>query len=518
MPVANDLQDPGSQRLENELRESHAQLRQHITHTPLAAIEWDSEYRVTSFSRGAEEMFGWSASEMVGKCIDEVPWVPEEAWPSIRAVMQDMASGARPSNVNANANVRKDGSTIHCEWYNSAINGPDGRLLSVLSLVLDVTGREQALAALNESQARLGLFVEHAPAAIAMFDREMRYLAVSRRWISDYRLGHGDILGRSHYEVFPDLPERWRAVHQRCLGGAVEKCEEDPFPRAEGGTDWVRWEIHPWRTASGEVGGLVMFTEVVTERVALQARLAVASRLAAMGTLVTGVAHEINNPLAAELANQGLALEVVREVQRRLAGSEPIDREAEGRLLGEAIEALEDAAKGGQRVAGIVRDLTTFGNPDQARKRVRLLDVVAQATRWLNPAIGKTATVEVEDLGAPDIVAAGGQIEQVVVNLVTNAARATPPGERGNITIRVGPGATGMARLEVVDRGTGIDPAVLGRIFEPFFTTRPSGAGKGTGLGLSVCHAIASAHGGTLTVESAPGKGSTFRMELPAAP
>jgi signal transduction histidine kinase len=109
-------------------------------------------------------------------------------------------------------------------------------------------------------------------------------------------------------------------------------------------------------------------------------------------------------------------------------------------------------------------------------------------------------------------------MEQVVLNLVTNAARATPEGRRNTVILRIGPGAPGMARLEVVDHGTGIEPAILDRIFEPFFTTRRVGADKGTGLGLAICQAIVASHEGTLAVESQVGKGSTFRLELPAAP
>ena len=100
---------------------------------------------------------------------------------------------------------------------------------------------------------------------------------------------------------------------------------------------------------------------------------------------------------------------------------------------------------------------------------------------------------------------------------MANAAKATPAGKHGKVVIRTSTGSPGMARLEVIDHGTGIAPAVLGRIFEPFFTTRQVGEGRGTGLGLAVCHAIVTAHGGTLTVESEVGKGSTFRVELPAA-
>ncbi len=104
------------------------------------------------------------------------------------------------------------------------------------------------------------------------------------------------------------------------------------------------------------------------------------------------------------------------------------------------------------------------------------------------------------------------------MNLVTNAAKAARPGMPGEVVIRVGSGAPGMARLDVVDHGVGIDPAILERIFNPFFTTRPVGEGKGSGLGLAVSRSIVTAHGGTLTVESEVGKSSTFRMELPAAP
>lgn len=118
---------------------------------------------------------------------------------------------------------------------------------------------------LMRSENQLRLIVEHSPAAIAMLDREMRYLVTSRRWILDYRLD-GDVLGRSHYDIFPELPERWKEIHRRCLAGAVERCEEDPFPRADGTLDWVRWEIRPWRDAGGDIGGLIVFSEVITQR------------------------------------------------------------------------------------------------------------------------------------------------------------------------------------------------------------------------------------------------------------
>ncbi len=118
---------------------------------------------------------------------------------------------------------------------------------------------------LRESEARLRLFIENAPASIAQFDRQMRYIAVSRRWLKDYGVT-GDIIGRSHYEVFPEVPETWKEVHRRSLGGEIMRSEGDRFERADGSVQWVKWETLPWRDADGKVGGILIATEDVTQR------------------------------------------------------------------------------------------------------------------------------------------------------------------------------------------------------------------------------------------------------------
>ncbi len=136
----------------------------------------------------------------------------------------------------------------------------------LFSIIHDMTERRQMEMALQKSERLLRLFVEHAPAAIAMFDRDMRYIAASRRYIEEYRLDSQNLIGRSHYEVFPDLPDRWKEVHKRCLAGAVESAEADPFLRANGKLEWLRWEIHPWYETSEQIGGIVLFSEVITAR------------------------------------------------------------------------------------------------------------------------------------------------------------------------------------------------------------------------------------------------------------
>jgi PAS domain S-box-containing protein len=118
----------------------------------------------------------------------------------------------------------------------------------------------------DTSAQLLRVLIDQAPVAIAMLDREMRYIAASRRWISHYRFGTKNIRGLSHYELFPDMPERWRDIHQRALNGEIIFCDEDRFDRADGEVQWQRWEVRPWY-ASGAQGGFTIFTEDITQRV-----------------------------------------------------------------------------------------------------------------------------------------------------------------------------------------------------------------------------------------------------------
>ncbi|HUN06873.1 MAG TPA: PAS domain S-box protein [Aggregatilineales bacterium] len=126
---------------------------------------------------------------------------------------------------------------------------------------------EQMEAELEQSKTQLQLLIECTPAAIAMFDRDMRYLAASRRFLTDYRLSEQSIVGRYHYDVFPEIPEQTREINRRCLQGAIEAREKEPFLRADGTLDWVRWEVRPWYDGHGEIGGMILFSEVITDRV-----------------------------------------------------------------------------------------------------------------------------------------------------------------------------------------------------------------------------------------------------------
>src|SRR5262249_21275830 len=155
------------------------------------------------------------------------------------------------------------------------VRDAEGRVIGASNIIRDITDRKRAETQLAEREAQLAMFVEHAPAVVAMFDDKMRYLAASRRYISDFRLPPDTkLIGRSHYEIFPEIPPRWREVQARVLAGEELAQEEDPFTRQDGRIDWCRWLMKPWYTADGRIGGALLFSEVVTEQVAVRRALA----------------------------------------------------------------------------------------------------------------------------------------------------------------------------------------------------------------------------------------------------
>ena len=136
----------------------------------------------------------------------------------------------------------------------------------LIAISSEISERKLASDRIKSSERTLKLFVKFAPAAIAMFDTEMRYIAVSQRFLSEYMIEGQDIIGRCHYDVFPEISQSWRDTHSRCLKGSSEKCDEDRFIRKDGTEGWMRWEVHPWYQLDNKIGGIVLFTEVITEK------------------------------------------------------------------------------------------------------------------------------------------------------------------------------------------------------------------------------------------------------------
>jgi PAS domain S-box-containing protein len=376
----------------------------------------------------------------------------------------------------------------------------------IIAFTRDITERRAATDALARSEQRLRRLIEHAPDAVWINDGKRLVFANATaarmlKYPSVEALLATDVAQIVAPEDQPAMRERMgqmmrtggalppREYRSRCSDGTYIVCEVQAMP--------IEWEGRP---------GLLGFARDVTSRKEMEARLGQAERLAALGTLLAGIAHEMNNPLAYTL----LGIEQAMAQLGQLAA--PAEEVAKLR------EALEGALHGATRVSAVVAQIRASSRPDvEERGPVDVRAVLEGALRVTHNEIHHRARL-VTDLAElpPGAVTGNAQrLEQVFLNLLVNAIQALPDGRDEN-EIRVvlrAPSAREVS-IEVSDNGPGIPDEVRSRIFDPFFTTKP--VGLGLGLGLSICHGIVTSHGGTITVESAPGRGSTFRIVLPA--
>jgi PAS domain S-box-containing protein len=256
-------------RAEDALAESEARYRTLVANIPDAVYrcELKAPWRIHFMSEGVQAVTGYTPESFLRRD-NPLTWaqlVVAEDLPALESAIAEAVAQKQPFDVEYRI-VDAAGNLRWIHETGQAVFDAQGAALCLDGVIGDVTQRKRIEVALAESEQRLRLFVDNAPAAIAMFDRNMRYLFASRRYMADYLLADANIVGRSHYEVFPEIPERWREIHRRCLAGETRSAVEDPFPRADGRLDWVRWEIRPWYLGSGEIGGIILLTENITER------------------------------------------------------------------------------------------------------------------------------------------------------------------------------------------------------------------------------------------------------------
>ena len=294
--------------------------------------------------------------------------------------------------------------------------------------------------------------------------------------------------------------------------------EADPLTRAHRGTATDRDELYVQREGTAEGtwlsvnvrplpmgGGVAVYRDVTVERVA-NTQLMISDRMASLGTLAAGVGHEINNPLAAVIANLDLAVSDLK----RLASAYPsID-------FGELPAELDDAVGASDRVRQIVRDLRLFSRGQQDKVGIVDVNSVVESSirmTW-NEIRHRARLTRVLDNVRPVLVNEA-RLGQVLINLIVNAVHAIPAGNADAHEIRVATRDEGaFVRIAIADTGVGMTPDIMARLFTPFFTTKPIGVG--TGLGLAICRRLVDAAGGKIDVSSTPDHGSTFSVLLPA--
>ncbi len=498
-----------------------------------AIIATDAAGVITILNPAAERLTGYPAGEMIGLQTPQILHVPEEVVARAKELSAELGREISPGwevfiakallglpNDSEWTFVRKDGSTMAAQLSVTAIRDGDGVLTGTLGLFSDISARKKTEQAIAASRDQLMTFVRHAPSAVAMFDRDLRYLICSQRWLDDYQLTEQTVTGRSHYEVFPDLPERWKAIHRRCLGGVMERCEEDFFELGDGSRYWLRWEVAPWRDADGNVCGLIMASENITRlknsEIELQAanegleaaleRMEELARKANEGSkakseFLANMSHEIRTPMNGVIGMTDLLMETALSLEQL-------------RYV-ETIQTSADA------LLATINDVLDFSKIEARQVELEELDFdshyLVSSTADMLAVTCRSKLLVLETRFAPEVprylLGDPTRLRQVLLNLGGNAVKFT---DAGSIRISVSREGDDL-RFEVSDTGAGISPEQAAHLFRPFSqadssTTRIHG---GSGLGLAISKNLVELMGGRIGLDSTPGVGSAFWFTVP---
>jgi PAS domain S-box-containing protein len=397
--------------------------------------------------------------------------------------------------------IRKDGTSIVCLNTAAAVRDNSGRVLRYQGALMDITERREIERRLHQQQEFARRLVDSFPDLILVLDTDSHYTFVSARCtdILGYDVQEAQSMefgGRTHPE---DLPAA-SALYRDIIASKQTFASLEIRVRHKLG-DWrrIRFNFSPLCDEKGIIEGVVLSGRDVTDLKRLEEQLIQAEKLAAMGQMLAGVAHELNNPLTAILG--------VTELLREREGTDETTK-----------RQLELTHRQARRAARIVQNLLEFSRPASPQKKPLDVNSLIERTLQLHEHSLRRSGIEVDfraEPGLPGIIGDANQLIQVFLNLVTNAEQAIREvRDSGRIQVRLTRSADRLI-VTVQDDGVGIRPDALPRIFDPFYTTKRPGGG--TGLGLSICMSIIREHGGNIEAEALPAGGSAFTVSLPIA-
>ena len=375
----------------------------------------------------------------------------------------------------------------------------DGRFLGLHAVARNVTERTLLQQAIEREREQLRQIVAHAPVAMAMLDRELRHLAHSARWLRYLAPGEPSVVGRTLHEVWPSMPERYRKVFERALAGEIVGEPEDALEREDGSTVFMRWTVHPWRDAHGKVAGVVLAAQSID--VLVRARQAALEGSRLKSEFVANMSHEIRTPMNGVIGMTRLLLDTPLTAEQR--------------------EYAEVIDQSGRALLEIINDILDFSKIEAGRIDLEHVDFdLRRAVREVLGSFAEAAHAKGLELlclirhDVPNALRGDpGRLRQVLTNLVGNAVKFT---EKGEVVLRVtldeSADDAALVRFEVRDTGIGIDGELKPRLFQSFVQADGSASRRygGTGLGLAISKRLVSLMGGSIDVDSRPGRGSTF--------
>ena len=478
---------------------------------------------IQTWNRGAERLYGYMAGDVIGRHISLL--IPADRQIEEADILARILRGERIPPFET-VRVRKDGSSVHISLSVSPIVDEGGHVIGASKIARDITERKRIEQSLHELRRHNELILESAGDGIYGIDSQGRSTFVNPAaaqllgWTPDELRGASmhRILHHSHPDGTP-YPAEECPIYAALQDGHVHALDSEVFWKRDGTSIPVDYVSTPiWD--EGRIQGAVVVFKDITERkrteqhirrllgeaearerqlVEKQAQLVQAAKLASIGELTTGIAHEINNPL------NNIALFV----------GNAIDRLEASRTHGAIVANLKKAEVQVRRAETIINHLRAFGRLSSPhREPVSLNEVIQSAVSFVSEALrGRNISVQLDLSPAQPIVDGNEvQLEQVFVNLLTNARDALENADRKAISITSRMAGT-LIEVVFADTGAGIPADFLPRIFDPFFTTKPSG--QGTGLGLSISYGILKEHHGDIEVESRLGEGTTFLIHLP---
>jgi len=389
--------------------------------------------------------------------------------------------------------IRKDGTEVPIE-LTSAYTTYKGEHANV-AFIRDITERKQAEENIKQVAEEWRVTFDSIVDPVSIHDKNFKLVRVNKAYADVFKMKPGELIGKTCYEVFHGTKEPPpNCPHKQTL--ETKKPHTAEFFEPHLGVHF-EFSTSPIFNEKGEVTGSVHIAKDITERKQMEEQLIVTDRLASIGELASGIAHELNNPLTSVIGFSDLLLDK-KDVPDDIR------------------EDLSIINKEAQRTAGVVRNLLTFARKHPQEKQSVDINSVIEKVLELRAYEQKVTNIEVNTQLAPDlpeITANIFDLQQVFLNIIINAEYfMTEAHGRGIITItteRIGD----VIRASFADDGPGIAKENLVHLFDPFFTTKE--VGKGTGLGLSICHGIITAHDGRIYAESELGKGATFIVELP---
>ena len=478
------------------LLSSESRFRELVEAAADVIFRTDAEGRFTYANPAAEEALGLEEGELLGRPFLDVvrPDYRDEA----RRFYADQRAQGIPNTYCEFPMLTRGGEEL---WVGQRVQllTEDGRFAGLQAVARNITERKLLQQAIDREREQLRQVVAHAPVAMAMLDREGRHLAHSARWLRYLRTEDPSVVGRTLEELWPEMPEKYRVVFARALEGEVVSDPEDALVREDGTEVFLRWTLHPWRGPDGSVAGVVLAVQSIDVLVRARQAALEASRL--KSEFVANMSHEIRTPMNGVIGMTRLLLDTALTPEQR--------------------EYAEVIDQSGRALLEIINDILDFSKIEAGRIDIETVDFdLRRAVREVLGSFAEAAQAKGLELlclirhDVPNaLVGDPGRLRQVLNNLVGNAVKFT---EKGEVVLRVTPDPStddaAVVRFEVRDTGIGIDPELRSRLFQSFVQADGSASRRygGTGLGLAISKRLVSLMGGTIDVESHPGRGSTF--------